>query len=74
VTFASSSAVRNLLEMLGGDAALLRRALIAAIGPVTAAAVRDAGLDVGVEAETYTIDGLVEALVSHYASLPVQGL
>jgi uroporphyrinogen III methyltransferase/synthase len=73
VTFASSSAVRNLIEMLEnsrqqtGDnrtpADVLRGAAIAAIGPVTAAAVRDAGLEVAVEASEYTIEGLVRALV-----------
>ena len=35
------------------------------IGPVTGQAVRDAGLTVAVEAETYTIEGLVSALVAH---------
>jgi len=67
VTFASSSAVRNLVEMLGGDIAPLRKTLIAAIGPITAQAVRDAGLDVGVTAEEYSIDGLVAALVARFA-------
>ncbi len=62
-TFASSSAVRNLIEMLGGDLAPLRSIHIAAIGPVTAQAVRDAGLEVAVEAAEYTIPGLVQALV-----------
>jgi uroporphyrinogen III methyltransferase / synthase len=63
VTFASSSAVRNLLEMLGGDTAPLWATTIAAIGPITAQAVRDAGLDVGVMAEEFSIEGLVAALV-----------
>ena len=63
-TFASSSAVRNLVTMLGGDTAPLRDVAIAAIGPVTAAAVRESGLDVAVEAADYTIDGLVEAIVA----------
>ncbi|MBI5285838.1 MAG: uroporphyrinogen-III C-methyltransferase [Chloroflexi bacterium] len=80
VTFASSSSVRNLVEMLrgraesrkqraeGGDAlAPLRRVVIAAIGPVTAAAVREAGLDPEVVAERYSIDGLVAALVARFA-------
>jgi len=67
-TFASSSAVRNLVEMLGGDVAPLRGVFIAAIGPVTADAVRATGLEVGVMAETYTIEGLVAALVGQYAS------
>jgi uroporphyrinogen III methyltransferase/synthase len=65
--FASSSAVRNLVEMLGGDVSPLRGVLIAAIGPITARAVRDAGLDVGVTADEYSIDGLVAALVARSA-------
>ena len=68
VTFASSSAVRNLVEMLGGDIAPLRAPTIAAIGPITAQAVRDAGLEVGVTAEEYSIDGLVSALVARFDS------
>ena len=65
VTFASSSSVRNLIEMLGGAESatpLLRRVHIAAIGPVTAQAVRDAGLEPAVVAQEYTIEGLVEAV------------
>jgi len=63
LTFASSSSVRNLVRMLDGDLAPLRRALVAAIGPVTASAVRECGLMPGIVAETYTIEGLVQALV-----------
>ena len=62
VTFASSSAVRNLLKMLGGDKALLEKPLIACIGPVTAATARRAGLRVDVEAPEHTIEGLLAAL------------
>jgi uroporphyrinogen III methyltransferase/synthase len=75
VAFASSSSVRNLISMLaeaGGSIDVLRGVLIAAIGPVTAGAVREAGLEAGVMADTYTIDGLVEALVSHYAGSPAR--
>ena len=66
-TFASSSAVRNLVEMLGGDVAPLRDIVIAAIGPVTADAVRAGGLDVAMTADEYTIEGLVDALARHYS-------
>ena len=62
VTFASSSAVHNLLKMLGGDKALLEKPLIACIGPVTAATARRAGLRVDVEAPEHTIEGLLAAL------------
>jgi uroporphyrinogen III methyltransferase / synthase len=63
VTFTSSSTVRNFFELLGGEASrVLRGALVACIGPVTAATARDCGLEVGVVADTYTIPGLVLAL------------
>jgi uroporphyrinogen III methyltransferase/synthase len=65
VTFASSSAVRNLLKLLGGDTAPLKGPLIACIGPVTARAAREAGLEVAVEAKEHTIAGLVRALQDH---------
>jgi uroporphyrinogen III methyltransferase/synthase len=70
-TFASSSSVRNLIEMLDGDITPLRDVRIAAIGPVTAQAVRNAGLEPAVVAETYTIDGLVAALVADAAHAPM---
>jgi len=67
VTFASSSAVRNLLKLLGGDTAPLKGPLIACIGPVTARTAREAGLEVGVEAKEHTIPGLVRALQDHFS-------
>jgi uroporphyrinogen III methyltransferase/synthase len=72
VTFASSSAVRNLVRMLGGDVSPLRAARIAVIGPITARAVRDAGLDAAVIAEQHTVEGLVEALVNSERA-PIRG-
>jgi uroporphyrinogen III methyltransferase/synthase len=67
VTFASSSAVTNLLKLLDGDTAPLKGPLIACIGPVTARTAREAGLEVGVESKEHTIPGLVAALRAHYA-------
>jgi uroporphyrinogen III methyltransferase/synthase len=63
VTFTSPSTVRNWLE-LAGDAG--RRFKAAAIGPITAEAARTHGLDVAVEAASYTVDGLVAAIKKHY--------
>jgi uroporphyrinogen III methyltransferase/synthase len=62
VTFASSSSVRNLVRMLDGDIAVLRRLTVAAIGPLTAAAVREAGLEPAIVASVHTVEGLVQAL------------
>ena len=68
VTFTSSSTVRNLVEMLDGDRAGLDSSFIACIGPVTAATARELGLRVDLEASEHTVEGLVEALTSHFAT------
>jgi uroporphyrinogen III methyltransferase/synthase len=63
VTFTSPSTVRHFVELAGPEGPrVLDAAIIACIGPVTAAAARELGLSPGVIAETYTIPGLVEAL------------
>jgi len=62
VTFTSASTVTHLVESVGVDAVPPR---VACIGPVTAAAARDHGLPVTVEASEHTVDGLVAALVDH---------
>jgi len=67
VTFASSSSVRSLARLLGDDFAHLKRAVVACIGPVTAATARELGLEVQVEPAVHTIPALVEALKAHYA-------
>jgi len=67
VTFASSSAVRNLAEMLGSDLETLRGPLIACIGPVTARAAEELGLSVGLVADEHTIPGLVAALEGRFS-------
>jgi uroporphyrinogen III methyltransferase/synthase len=67
VTFASSSAVKNLLKLLAGGMAPLKGPLIACIGPVTARTAREAGLEVGVESKEHTIPGLVAALREKYS-------
>jgi uroporphyrinogen III methyltransferase/synthase len=62
-TFASSSSVRNLAALLGGDVEPLRRCRIAAIGPVTAEAVVEVvGRSADAVANEYTIAGLVRAV------------
>jgi uroporphyrinogen III methyltransferase/synthase len=62
-TFASSSAVRNLIAMLSGDVTLLRNVRIAAIGPITAQSLRDAGLEAHIMPEQHTVEALVQAVV-----------
>ncbi len=75
LTFTSSSTVRNFMQWLAQcevyDAAFDRQSVlrsgrprIACIGPVTSQTARQLGLDVHIEAREFTIDGLVEAIVS----------
>jgi len=68
VTFTSSSTVRNLVGMLDEDRSALESSFIACIGPVTAATCRELGLRVDLEATEHTVEGLVDALTSHFAS------
>ncbi len=66
ITFTSSSTVTNLLHSLDGDKELLGDVTLAAIGPITAKTMEKHGLKPTVCAETYTIDGLVDALNKFY--------
>jgi uroporphyrinogen-III synthase len=62
VVFTSGSTVMHLLDVLQ-DAGLAfpRRVACVSIGPITSAALRDAGLAVEAEAETASLDALVGA-------------
>jgi uroporphyrinogen III methyltransferase/synthase len=70
VTFASASAVRNFVAMLGQDQAadLLQSTVVASIGPVTAEAAQQLGIATRVMPARYTIPDLVDALVEHFAA------
>jgi uroporphyrinogen III methyltransferase/synthase len=79
VTFTSSSTVNNFfarLEQSGVTPQMVRRLLepvtIAAIGPITAKTAYEHGLKVAIEAERYTIDGLMGALVEAFGVVEAQ--
>jgi uroporphyrinogen III methyltransferase/synthase len=74
VTFFSPSAFRHFAELFGRDALrrLTARVALAAVGPATASAIREAGLPVAVEAAEATAPALVEALDRHF-HLPAAG-
>ena len=65
-TFTSSSAVRNLVSLLGKDWQYVSNTIVACIGPTTTAAAVDLGLTVDVVAREHTIPGLVQAIVERY--------
>ncbi len=62
ITFTSSSTVKNFIEL----AAARTTARIASIGRVTSETARSLGLKVDVEAQPYTLEGLVDAILGFY--------
>jgi len=65
ITFASASSAKNFISLLGDNAAgRLVRTKIASIGPITTTAIKELGLTLTVQAETFNIDGLVAAIVA----------
>jgi uroporphyrinogen III methyltransferase/synthase len=68
VTFTSPTAVSRFAALIGEEQAadLLNTTVVAAIGPVTAAAAAELGIHTPVVASTYTVDGLLAALVEHF--------
>ena len=68
VTFTSASAVRNFVRVLGAEPAadLLRTTVVASIGPVTAEAASQSGIQTTVMPASYTIPALVDAIAEHF--------
>ncbi len=68
VTFTASSTVENFVGAFGGETVeLLESAKVACIGPITADTARGRGIRVDIEADEYTIPGLVEAIRGLFA-------
>jgi len=67
VTFTSSSTVGAFIDLVGREAATSGRFAAAVIGPVTAETARALGINVAIAADEYTVGGLVQALVKHFA-------
>lgn len=62
VTFTSSSTVTNSIAALGKEREAINKALVACIGPGTAATATKAGLRVDIVAQRHTMTGLLEAM------------
>jgi uroporphyrinogen III methyltransferase / synthase len=67
VTFTSSSTVQNFKRLLPPDRfrELTAGLTIASIGPITTETARELGFNVHLTAETYTIEGLCDAILGH---------
>lgn len=65
ITFTSASTVKNFCKAFEGYSIepYLAPVTLAVIGPVTAEAARERGLEVDVVADTYTIQGLIDSLI-----------
>ena len=68
LTFASSSTVTNFARLIGQDhfQKLAAKAVIAAIGPVTAETLEKYGLRAQIQPEIYTIPALTQAIVDYF--------
>jgi uroporphyrinogen III methyltransferase/synthase len=68
VTFASASAVRNFVRVVGAEPAadLLRDVVVASIGPVTAEAATQYNIHTTVMPAQYTVPALVDAIAEHF--------
>ncbi len=64
ITFTSSSTVKNFTELLGPDyKSKLPNLKLASIGPITTTTLKELGLMPTVEAKTFNVAGLVDALL-----------
>ncbi|MBU1341159.1 MAG: uroporphyrinogen-III C-methyltransferase [Proteobacteria bacterium] len=72
VTFTSSSTVSNFMSQLESKDAekLLKNVVTVSIGPITSETARSLGIEPDIEAEAYTIQGLVDSLLTYYESRP----
>jgi len=70
ITFTSSSAVKNFMQMMRTEQIFLQNQnlKIACIGPVTAETVKEYGLKVHLQAQEYTVDCLLEAIINDVKS------
>ena len=68
VTFTSASTVRNFVKLVGAEPAidLLGTTVVAAIGPVTAEAGRQLGIETTIIPSTYTVPALAQAIADHF--------
>jgi len=62
ITFTSSSTAQNFVAVAGREA--LIGVKVASIGPITSRTLRDLGIAVAAEAREYTVEGLVNAVLS----------
>ncbi len=67
ITFTSSSTVKNFFEILKGEQMdnLLKNVKLVSIGPITSETLKEKGYKPYIEAEKFTVEGLVEAILKN---------
>ncbi|MGQ9689522.1 MAG: uroporphyrinogen-III C-methyltransferase [Desulfobaccales bacterium] len=75
LTFASSATVHNFAALVGREKFqdLARNAVVAAIGPITAATLQEYGLTPQIQPADFTIPALAEAVIDFFARPPGKG-
>jgi uroporphyrinogen III methyltransferase/synthase len=70
ISFTSSSTVTNFVDIIGSQQAqaFSRKVKVVCIGPITAEKAREKGLKVDITASEYTIDGLLQSILTDIAS------
>ncbi|HEY6903126.1 MAG TPA: uroporphyrinogen-III synthase [Candidatus Acidoferrales bacterium] len=70
IFFGSPSAVRNFVHMVNRDTldCLMENSAFGAIGPTTAQAIRDAGIEVGFESPQPNTSDIIQAMTHYFAS------
>ncbi|MBM4274287.1 MAG: uroporphyrinogen-III C-methyltransferase [Deltaproteobacteria bacterium] len=68
LTFTSSATVHNFAVLLGKERfqALAEKAIVAAIGPITAATLKEYGLTPQIQPDSYTIPALAAAVIDYF--------
>ena len=64
-TFTSSSTVKNLVDLMCGNPDLINTSKTVIIGPITAQTARELGVNVDLQAEEQSTDGIVKAITKH---------
>jgi uroporphyrinogen III methyltransferase/synthase len=74
ITFTSSSTVKNFFKLIDeAQKEKLKNVIFASIGPITSATLREFGFEPHIEAEEYTIDGLVSAIKDYFSEIRREG-
>ncbi len=70
LTFTSSATVHNFVKLLGKERfqALAAKAVVASIGPITSATLKEYGITPQIEPADYTIPALAAAIVDYFCS------